>query len=180
MGMVKKTSVKTITLTSLLLAICVISQFIKNANVYITGSIVNACLIICVICCGVYSGVVVSVVTPITSFFITGSPIIIAVPIIMPLIMIGNIILVICISLLKERYKKLIIFPMIIGIILKSIFMGITISLIVLSFFLPENMLAKKEVFQFTFSLIQLITGIIGSVLASIILRAVSGRSKLM
>ena len=175
-----KSNVKTITLTSLLLAICVVSQFIKNINVYVTGSIVNTCLIISVLYCGCYSGVILSVVTPVTSFFITGSPIIASLPIIMPLIMIGNIILVICISLLKDRYKKLIIIPMIIGITLKSIFMGITISLIVLSFFLPENMLAKKEVFQFTFSLIQLITGIIGSVLASIILRAVSGRSKLM
>lgn len=180
MGMVKKTSVKTITLTSLLLAICVISQFIKNANVYITGSIVNACLIISVICCGVYSGVILSVVTPITSFFITGSPIIMAVPIIMPLIVAGNIILVICICLLKDRYKKLMIIPMIIGVVLKSVFMGITISLLVLSFFLPEKMLAKKEVFQFTFSVVQLVTGIIGSVLASIILRTVSGGSKHM
>lgn len=178
--MSKKNNVNTITSTSLLLAICVVSQFIKNINVYVTGSIVNTCLIISVLYCGCYSGVILSVVTPITSFFITGSPIIMAVPIIMPLIMIGNIILVICISLLKDRYKKLIIIPVIIGVVLKSVFMGITISLLVLSFFLPEKMLAKKEIFQFTFSFIQLATGIIGSVLASIILKVVSGGSKHM
>lgn len=178
MGGNQKSNVKIITSTSFLLAICIVSQFIKNANIYITGSIINACLIIATIYYGIYSGVIISFVTPITSFFITGSPIIMAIPIIMPLIMIGNIILVICVGLLKDKYKKLIMIPMVIGVLLKSIFMGITISLFIISFFLPEKLLIKKEVFQMTFSFVQLITGLIGAGIASVILKALSGRSK--
>lgn len=174
----KKNKINILTTTSILLAICIASQFMKNVSVYLTGSIVNACIILVSVLCGVYSGIVISIITPITSFFITGSPIIAAVPIIMPLIMIGNSILVLCICLLKNKKEINIIWKMIIGVILKSSFMGITIGLLILSFFLPEKMLAKKSVFQFTYSVVQFITGMFGIIIASVVLKATSGRYK--
>ena len=41
-----KITTKQITTTAVLLAICIVSQFFKNTSVYITGPIINACLII--------------------------------------------------------------------------------------------------------------------------------------
>ena len=40
-----KITTKQITTTAVLLAICIVSQFFKNTSVYITGPIINACLI---------------------------------------------------------------------------------------------------------------------------------------
>ena len=41
-----KLKTRQITVTAILLAICIVSQFFKNLNVYITGPIINAALIL--------------------------------------------------------------------------------------------------------------------------------------
>lgn len=82
-----KITTKQITTTAVLLAICIVSQFFKNTSVYITGPVINACLILAVLSVGIPCGIILSVITPVTSFFITGSPIIGAIPAIMPCIM---------------------------------------------------------------------------------------------
>ena len=81
-----KITTKQITTTAVLLAICIVSQFFKNTSVYITGPVINACLILAVLSVGIPCGIILSVITPVTSFFITGSPIIGAIPAIMPCI----------------------------------------------------------------------------------------------
>lgn len=166
-----KINTKQITVTAVLLAICIISQFFKNASVYITGPIINACLILAVLSVGLTCGIILSVITPITAYFITGSPIISAIPAIMPCIMIGNIIMVIFIYLLKNKPNSKWGLPlsMAIGSIVKALFMGISISLILIPMLLPEKMLPKMSVFQTTFSLTQLIAAIIGCVYAYLI-----------
>ena len=75
-----KITTKQITTTAVLLAICIVSQFFKNTSVYITGPVINACLILAVLSVGIPCGIILSVITPVTSFFITGSPIIGAIP----------------------------------------------------------------------------------------------------
>ena len=75
-----KITTKQITTTAVLLAICIVSQFFKNTSVYITGPVINACLILAVLSMGIPCGIILSVITPVTSFFITGSPIIGAIP----------------------------------------------------------------------------------------------------
>ena len=87
-----KITTKQITTTAVLLAICIVSQFFKNTSVYITGPIINACLIIAALGAGMACGIILSVITPVTSFLITGSPIMSAIPAIIPCVMIGNII----------------------------------------------------------------------------------------
>lgn len=166
-----KINTKQITVTAVLLAICIISQFFKNASVYITGPIINACLILAVLSVGLTCGIILSVITPVTAYFITGSPIISAIPAIMPCIMIGNIIMVIFIYLLKNKPNSKWGLPlsMAIGSIVKALFMGISISLILIPMLLPEKMLPKMSVFQTTFSLTQLIAAIIGCVYAYLI-----------
>ena len=43
-----KIKTKQITVTAIMLAICLVSQFFKNLSVYITGPIINAALILTV------------------------------------------------------------------------------------------------------------------------------------
>lgn len=166
-----KVTTKQITTTAVLLAICIVSQFFKNASVYITGPVINACLIIAVLTAGTACGIILSVVTPVTAYLITGSPIMSAIPAIIPCVMIGNIILVLGVALLTKKGKGNgnLIAGMAVGVVVKAIFMGIVISLILIPNLIPAAMEAKMTVFQTTFSVTQLITGIIGSVYAFII-----------
>ena len=89
-----KLNVQLLLRTALLLALCIASQFLKNASVYITGSIVNTVLIIATLSCGFWSASAISVIAPLTSWLITGSPVMSAYPAIVPVVMLGNIILV--------------------------------------------------------------------------------------
>ena len=83
---------KHLTLTALLLALCIASQFLKNTSVYLTGSVINCILILAAVFCGLWSAVTLSLITPLTSWLITGSPLMSAIPLIIPCVMIGNII----------------------------------------------------------------------------------------
>ena len=168
-----KITTKQITTTAILLAVCIVSQFFKNMSVYITGPIINACLIIAVLSVGLVCAIILSIITPITSFIITGSPIMAAVPLIIPCIVLGNIVLCFIIARLKGRgmsgNKVMLPASLIIGSVCKAIVMGILISLLVLPNMLPEALLPKLRALQVQFSLTQLITALIGSALAYII-----------
>ncbi len=89
-----RVNVRLLCRTALLLALCIASQFLKNTSVYITGSIVNAILILATLSCGFLSGAAISVIAPLTSWWITGSPLISAIPLLLPCIMLGNLLLV--------------------------------------------------------------------------------------
>ena len=101
-----KLKTRQITVTAILLAICIGSQFFKNLSVYLTWPIINAALILAVIYAGPACGIILGIITPITSFFITGSPVMAAIPAMFPCIMIGNIILVGAVALLREKCGK--------------------------------------------------------------------------
>ena len=163
-----KIKTKQITVTAIMLAICLVSQFFKNLSVYITGPIINAALILTVLYAGMACGIILSIIT---SFFITGSPVMAAIPAMFPCIMIGNIILVVCVGLLRKKCGKAAGFPVsiAIGAILKAVFMGIAIALIILPAFLPAPMHKMLPVLQLQFSVTQLITAVIGGVYAVII-----------
>ncbi|MDO4966098.1 MAG: ECF transporter S component [Lachnospiraceae bacterium] len=166
-----KITTKQITITAALLAVCIASQFFKNMSVYITGPIINACIVLAALSSGMICGIIISIITPVTSFFITGSPIIAAIPLIMPCIMIGNAILAVLVSLFvkKGASNKNLVIGMVLGSVLKALFMGIVIALAIIPNMIPEKMAPKMAVFQTTFSVTQLITAVIGCVLAYII-----------
>lgn len=166
-----KISTRQIAATAALLAICIVSQFFKNTSVFITGPIINACIILAVLCSGSVCGIILSVITPITAYLITGAPVMSAIPAIMPCIMAGNALLAICVGLLRNRIKGRASLPvsMAAGCVVKSLFMGIAISLILLPSFLPEKMQPMMGKLQSTYSLVQLITAVIGSIYAYII-----------
>ena len=166
-----KFTTKQLAQTALLLALCIASQFFKNLSVYITGPIVNTIIIIAVLSVGLFSGIIISVIAPVTAFLITASPIIAAIPAIMPVIMIGNCILAIFVWLFdsKIHFKLSLPVGMIIGSVVKSVFMAVLIINVLFSMFgdaLNDKQLAMGRT---TFSTVQLVTALIGSVLAYLI-----------
>ena len=166
-----KLKTRQITVTAILLAICIVSQFFKNVSVYLTGPIINAALILTTVYAGLACGIILSIITPITSFFITGSPIMAAIPAMFPCIIIGNAILVLVVLLHKKFGEKAgLPVSVVIGAVLKALFMGILISLIILPNMLPVKMQPMLHVLQLQFSVTQLITALIGGVYAIIIL----------
>lgn len=166
-----KLTAKQITTTAILLAISIVSQFFKNTSVYITGPVINACLILSVLSAGILCGVILAVITPVTAFLISGSPIMAAIPAIIPCVMIGNVILVLGVGLLTKKVKGKggLIAGMAAGSVLKALFMGVVIALILIPNLIPAAMETKMGVFQMTFSVTQLITALIGSVYAFIL-----------
>ena len=157
---------KALAYAAILLAICICSQFFKNMSVYITGPIINACLIIAVLTAGVWYASLLAVITPVTSFIITGSPVIAMVPLIVPFIMAGNEILVVFTHLFKNKSLPL---GIGLGAAVKGAFMGVSIALIILPAMLPEKLMGSLAVFQQTFSITQFITAVSGGVLAYLI-----------
>ena len=166
-----KITTKQITTTAVLLALCIVSQFFKNASVFITGPIINACIILAGLSVGMGCGIILAIITPITSFFITGSPIMSVMPAIIPCIMIGNMIIVILTCLLDKKIsgKLGLVTGLLTGSICKALFMGVVISLIIVPAFLPDAMAPKMHSIQMTFSVIQLLTALIGSIYAFIL-----------
>lgn len=168
--------VKRLVYAAALFAICIISQVFKNLSVYITGPIINACLIISVLTAGIMWACVLSIVTPVTAYLISGSPIMMAIPAIIPCIMIGNVLIVVSVHLLKNKIKApfALEVSMLVGCIVKALFMGLVISMILIPNILPTTKMAEKlmpnmTVFQTTFSITQFVTALIGSVYAQII-----------
>lgn len=169
-----KMKTRQIPVSAIMLAICIASQFFKNLSVYITGPVINAALILTVLYAGLACGIILSIITPVTAFFITGSPVMAAIPAMFPCIMAGNAILVLCVALLKGKLGSKAGFPVsiVIGSILKGLFMGVVISLIILPNMLPEKMAPMLKVLQLQFSLTQVVTALIGGVYAFIIAAA--------
>ena len=156
-----KMKTRQITVSAIMLAICIASQFFKNLSVYITGPVINAALILTVLYAGLACGIILSIITPVTAAMF-------------PCIMAGNAILVLCVALLKGKLGSKAGFPVsiVIGSILKGLFMGVVISLIILPNMLPEKMAPMLKVLQLQFSLTQVVTALIGGVYAFIIAAA--------
>lgn len=168
----KKPLTRQIAISAILLAVCICSQFFKSLSVYITGPIVNLCLILATITAGLMWGLILAVITPLTAFIIAASPVMAAVPGIIPLIMAGNAVLVVMThfffkpsisgdkGLLNVRSLSM----AVLSALAKGCFMGLTIALWLLPTFVPEAspLRDKMPVFQTMFSVTQFITAVIG------------------
>lgn len=175
-----KITTKQLVQTALLLAICIASQYFKNLSVYITGPIVNLTIILAVLSVGLWSGLLLSIIAPVTAFFFTGSPIMAAIPLMFPAVMAGNAVLAITVWYFQEKtsFKWRLPAGLIAGSVLKAVFMGIVIVLIILPIFgdniasklpKPEALPMVLATAKVTFSVTQLTTALIGSVLAYLI-----------
>ena len=175
-----KITTKQLVQTALLLAICIASQYFKNLSVYITGPIVNLTIILAVLSVGLWSGLLLSIIAPVTAFFFTGSPIMSAIPLMFPAVMAGNAVLAVTIWYFQKKtsFKWRLPAGLIAGSVLKAVFMGIVIVLIILPIFgdniasklpKPEALPMVLATAKVTFSVTQLTTALIGSVLAYLI-----------
>lgn len=175
-----KITTKQLVQTALLLAICIASQYFKNLSVYITGPIVNLTIILAVLSVGLWSGLLLSIIAPVTAFFFTGSPIMAAIPLMFPAVMAGNAVLAVTVWYFQEKtsFKWRLPAGLIAGSVLKAVFMGIVIVLIILPIFgdniasrlpKPEALPMVLATAKVTFSITQLTTALIGSVLAYLI-----------
>jgi len=160
-----------IAVTAILLAVCMVSQVFKNLSVYITGPIINLCIVVATMSAGLMWGCILAVITPVTAFIIAAAPVMTAVPGIIPLIMLGNVALVFMVYFLFRPAvvgKKLLgVRPIIMAVLacaVKGIVMGITIGLWLLPTFLPQASPLRKKmsVLQTTFSVTQFVTALIG------------------
>ena len=176
---------KQIALTGILLGLCIVSQVFKNLSIFITGPVINACIVLAVLAVGLPCGIILSVITPVTAYFIAASPVMMAVPGIVPLIMLGNIVLAVSVHFLLKKnmvkggrsgggIKSYIMAA--VCALLKGAVMGLTISLWLLPTFIPEAspLREKMPVFQTTFSLFQFLTALIGFVYVFIIWAVIS------
>lgn len=175
---------KEIATTAILLAICIVSQIFKNLSVFITGPIINACIVLAVLMVNLPCGIILSIITPITAYFIAASPVMLAVPGIVPLIMLGNAVLAITVQFLLKKGMvsggmaaggvKSYVMALVCALA-KGVVMGLTISLWLLPTFIPAQspLRGKMPVFQKTFSVIQFATACIGFVYVFIIWAAV-------
>ena len=166
-------SAKEVALTAMMLAICIASQFLKNLSIFITGPVVNATLALVVILVNLPCAIVLSCITPVTAFFIAASPVMMAVPGIIPLIALGNIVFVIAVNffvkpgLINVKEKNIGVYTgAVVSSLLKGAVMGLTISLWLLPTFIPADspLRGKLPVFQMTFSLFQAVTALMGIV----------------
>ena len=114
-----KLKTKQITVTAVMIALSiVVIQFIKaplmiaGQSVAISGALINLILIIDTLYCGLVSGIILSVIIPVFSFILTQSPLISAVPVILPCIMIGNIVFVLFAWFVRNKKIELNLLPL--------------------------------------------------------------------
>lgn len=175
-----KTNTQKLVQTALLLTICLLSQYFKNISVYLTGPVINACLLVAVLAIGLPWALLLCVITPVTAFFISGSPIMAGIPLMFPAIMGGNAVYVFLTYFFETRLRAAWKLPcgMLAASFAKALFMGLVIVGVLLPVFganiaphlpkpeaLPKVLAAAKV----TFSLTQLVTALLGSLLAYLI-----------
>ncbi|WKV10016.1 ECF transporter S component [Thermoanaerobacterium sp. CMT5567-10] len=156
----KKFDTRFITRTAILLAITIIVQFIKMPQL-VTGSIVNAMLIISAYFVGIWSGVSIGLLTPIIAFLVG----LMSFPILIPFIMIGNTLYVMLFKTVKNN-----IIGMIAGAVVKFLWLAASVKYILTWFNVnvPQKIVAA-------FTLPQLATAIIGGILSIFLIFILTG-----
>jgi riboflavin transporter FmnP len=160
-----------ITRTAVLIALLVVVQLVTSSfgNQVLTGSLVNLVLIVGVMTSGLWSGVTIAVLSPIFAKFLGIGPL----WQIIPCIMLGNVTIVLVWGLIGNRMKekKLVSYAvaLVAGAVAKFLVLYLSIVRIVIPVFLklPEPQANK---ISGMFSVPQLITALIGGVLAAVIL----------
>lgn len=163
-----------ITRTAVLTALLVVLQWATGgtkafAGQYITGSCVNAVLAVAVLTSGLWSGITVSVLSPFCAKLFGIGPQLIQ---IVPAISVGNVVFVLLLHLLiTGKQQKL---PVRLGMVLiAAAAKFVTLYLLVVKFIVPMMSASLKPkqiaVFSAMFSYPQLITALIGGVIAVLI-----------
>lgn len=160
----KTDKVKIMTRTAILLAITIIIQFI-NMPQLITGSIVNAILVLAGGLMGIWSGVTIGLLTPIIAFLFG----IMKMPVMIPFIIIGNALYVI-IGFINKKYYRINIF---IAAVVKFLWLAASVKYILGLF----NINVPKPIVQM-FTLPQLITAVAGAIVGLLFVELLKKRVK--
>lgn len=171
--------------SALLLAIAIVFQLIgrniqaAGINQFLVGPIINAVLLVSVVICGTWWGIGIGILTPLLAFLI-GQLAPIFGPFI-PFIMIGNAIYVIAFGLIYKKVKasnaaKETI-GVIIGSLLKFAFLFVSAVKIIHILNISFSTLALK-LLPTAMGILQLITSVIGGVIAIIIIEILRKRKQ--
>ncbi|HAH75691.1 Protein of unknown function [Kandleria vitulina] len=163
----KSVNTKTITLTGVLLAVCIVFQLFKGISPFISGPVVNAVIIIATAAVGLWSGTAIALISPIVAYFLGATPILQVIPLMIPVIMAGNWIMAGATVLYKKNNEDLRgIATLVVGAVLKAAFLWFMVSFIMLPTF-GKNIPTPQQIAMKTmFSTVQLITALIGIVIA--------------
>ena len=167
-----KKTIRWITRTAIFIALLVVVQAATAAlgNQFVTGSAVNLILIVSVMTCGLSSGAAVAVVSPVLAKLFGIGPL----WQIVPMIMVGNLVLVLVWRLLGARDPRKVWYPVALaaaaGCKFGVLWLGVTKWIVPIVLGLPEQ---KAAVVSAAFSWPQLVTALIGGVLAVLVLPVV-------
>lgn len=166
----KSVNTKTITLTGVLLAICIIFQFFKGISPLISGPVVNAIIIIATAAVGLWSGTAIALLSPIVAYILGATPILQIIPLMIPVIMAGNWIMVGATALYKKNDDVLRgVATLIVGAVCKAAFLWIMVAFVMLPIF-GKNIPTPQQIAMKTmFSTVQLITALIGILIALLV-----------
>lgn len=164
-----KSSIRWITRTAIFVALLVVVQAATAAlgNQFITGSAVNLILIVSVMTCGLGSGATVALVSPIFAKLFGIGPL----WQIIPMIMLGNLVLVLLWHLIGNKGDKKVFYPIALivaaGLKFFTLWLGITKWIVPTVLGLPAQ---KAAIVSAAFSWPQIVTALIGGIIAIIVL----------
>jgi len=160
-----------ITQSAVFIALLVSAQAVtRPLGQFVTGSCVNFILVSACILAGLPSAVVVAAVSPIFAFLIIGVP---TFPVLIPIMMVGNVVLVVVIHIVSEKafansaHRSYIraCAAVLAGAVTKFLVLWVGIVHIALSL-IPGIKQPQIDALSLTFSWPQLVTALIGSSLA--------------
>lgn len=179
--LMRKTTSK-VALGGLLCAIIIVMQLLKNISPFISGPIINTAMVIAIVELGMWWGIGFSVVVPITSLLFAPASAMTVVTALtngmtLPVIMIGNVIFVLCAYFGKKHGYKFLIVYLILGAVLKWLFMWGCADLIIKPIFI-EKLGETVAVINKIFSTLQLYSGLLSIILIFPILKALDKLNK--
>ena len=161
-------SLKTLCRTAIFLALLIAVQFVtRSMGQYVTGSLVNLILIASGLMC-LWGGLAVAVLSPICAFFIGIGP---AFPQVVPAVALGNAVLVLLWVLIAGA-KNAPIARQAIALVVAAVAKFLTLYLVIVKWLVPMVLTLNEKqtaVLSASFSFPQLITAVIGGVLAMLL-----------
>lgn len=158
-----------LTAAAIMLAVIIIMQLIKNVSAYISGPVINAVMVIACLELGTLWGIGFSVIVPIMSLFIAPASPMTALAasthyLTVPIIIVGNIILVLAAKFGNRKGNLIFIISLVIGAVLKWLFMWGCGELILIPAF-SESLGKLSAVITKVFSTLQLYSGLLSIIL---------------
>ena len=170
----KTSKTKWIAETAIFIALLVVLQYVTKAmGQFVTGSCVNLVLILSTALAGLWSGVAVAAISPFFAFMFGIGPALFQ---IVPAVALGNVILVLAWHFVPKLFKKedSIAYNLVTAIV-AAVVKFLTLYLVIVKLLIPTVLKLpdpQASVMSATFSTPQLITALIGGIIAVIIVPA--------